>query len=235
MSNMNAITIDVDWAPKPVIEDTLSLLDERDITATVFSTHDDGIQLSGHERAIHPNFAGSESYDESLDTLLSLYPEAVGARSHRLHTTTQLKMDYPTEICYESNYLMFGVEEIRPFRHLEDVVQFPIYFMDDVWLRHGKPSMDFARELARDSLTVLAFHPIHIYLNTPRIEYYEQRKDIYHEPDALRAERSDEFGIRDLFTSLLDTIVAENLSVDTLETVRRRITNSAKQPVIDRD
>lgn len=227
MSSMNAITIDIDWAPKPVIEDTLSLLNERDIAATIFSTHNDGVQLSGHERAIHPNFSGPESYGESLNELVSLYPEAVGVRSHRLHTTTQLKLEYPTDICYESNYMMFGVEGIRPFRHLNDVVQFPLYFMDDVWLRHGKPSINFASELARDSLTVLAFHPIHIYLNTPRIEYYEQRKDIYHEPDALREERSDEFGVRDLFTSLLDTIVAENLPVDTLETIRNRITNTA--------
>ena len=232
---MNAITIDIDWAPDPVIEDTLSLLDERDIVATVFSTHDDGVQLSNHERAIHPNLTDSESNDETLDTLLSLYPEAVGVRSHGLHTTTELKLGGPTEICYESNYMMFGVEGIHPFWHLGDVVQFPIYFMDDVWLRHGKPSMDFASELVRDTLTVFAFHPIHIYLNTPRIEYYEQRKDIYNEPDALREERSDGFGVRDLFTSLLDTIVAENQSIETLETIQSRTTNLAKQPVIDRD
>jgi hypothetical protein len=232
---MNAITIDIDWAPKPVIEDTLSLLNERDVEATVFSTHDDGIQLCKHERAIHPNFSDSESYTEALNTLLSLYPEAVGARSHQLHTTTQLKMDYPTDIRYESNYMMFGVEEIRPFMHLEDIVQFPIYFMDDVWLRHRKPSMDFESELDKDSLSVFAFHPIHIYLNTPRIEYYEQHKDIYHEPDALREERSDEFGVRDLFTSLLDTIVFENLSVATLETIRTSIAESAQQPVVSSD
>lgn len=232
---MNAITIDIDWAPKPVIEDTLSLLDERDIVATVFATHDDGIQLSRHERAIHPNFDDSGSYNEVLDTHLSYYPEAVGVRSHGLHTTTRLKLDYPTDICYESNYMMFGVERISPFLHIENVVQFPIYFMDDIWLRHGKPSMNFMSELIRDSVTVFAFHPIHIYLNTPRIEYYEQRKDIYHDPESLREERSDEFGVRDLFISLLDNIVAENQPVATLKTIRTRTPRWAKQPVIDRD
>jgi hypothetical protein len=53
---MISMTIDLEWCPTPIIQDTIQLLDEFDISATLFSTHNDKMQVEEHERALHPNF-----------------------------------------------------------------------------------------------------------------------------------------------------------------------------------
>lgn len=216
-----ALTIDIDWAPDVLIQDTIDLCTEHSVPATVFSTHDDGISLGGeHERAIHPNFFGEDDDSAVLSALAEKYPEARGVRSHGLYTYTNLRTEYEQlGLSYESNYLMFGQQGVDPYWMHGDVIQFPIYFMDDMWMRRGSPAMDNWGDC--ETVRVLAFHPIHIYLNTPTIDYYQQHKDGYQEPSYLRDNRYEGRGVRDLFIDILSTL--DDVRTETLGTYEDEI------------
>jgi len=89
------------------------------------------------------------------------------------------------------------------------VVQFPVYFMDDVWLLTVAPgelaAIDVQRLLAPDGWKVFDFHPPHIYYNTPSIDYYQQHKEAYFNKPK-KSIRWDGRGIRDIFIEILDEL-----------------------------
>src|SRR3990170_798984 len=102
LTNMVCLTVDVEWASPAVLQDTVALLDERNLQATFFCTHPD-INVNGHERALHPNFrrdgdilkklykeigselcdwTDKEIYQYVIQKNKSFCPEAVGVRGH---------------------------------------------------------------------------------------------------------------------------------------------------------
>lgn len=213
---MISITFDTEWSPDPIIADTISLLDQYGVDATLFSTHRDGVTAEGHERGLHPNFIGESSSDpEVLADISNKFPEATGLRSHSMYVHSPLRQHYETHgIRYESNYMQYLVEDLRPFWLYGGIIQLPVYFMDDMWLRtRGQKSSlpDVSSLLESDGLKVLDFHPIHVFLNTPSIEYYEQHRDNYQDPVALQKERASGLGVRDLFIALLEFISNNNI------------------------
>jgi hypothetical protein len=212
-----AVTIDTDWAPDPVIRDTMDLLDDFDIPATIFSTHDDGVALDEHhERALHPNFFDGKQDGVVLSDIADLFPDANGVRSHGLYTYTDLRTNYSDfDLTYESNYLLFG-QDISPFLMYNNILQFPIHFMDDMWMRRGKPEITPWIELG--NLCVVAFHPVHIFLNTVDIDYYKRHKHLYQDPKELRNHRYSGRGVRTVFQEILETIETTSTRVETLRT-----------------
>lgn len=218
---MISLTIDTDWAPTPVIEDTLSIFEEFGHTVTVFSTHDDGLDLGKHERALHPNFLGEDQDDEAvLADLVDTFPDAVGTRSHSLYTHGQLHPLYPEyDLTYESNYMMYREPNLRPFWMGERFVQIPIYFMDDVWMHRERSLPDPEALLNQSGLKVFTFHPIHVFLNTPDLDYYETHKDKYQDVDALRQVCYDDDGVRVLLEQLLASIDRRDEPVQTVEAI----------------
>jgi len=165
------------------------------------------------------------SEEDILNELLDLYPEAIGLRSHSLYVHSKLRSIYAKRgIQYESNYMMYRVNDIKPFIMLPDVIQFPIYFMDDEWFRRQKkenkqpPS---AKKFFEPSgLKVFDFHPPHIAFNTPTTEYYQRHKEEYwsNTTDIERI-RYEGFGVRDLFKSLLEEIERANHETALLSTL----------------
>lgn len=209
---MIAITLDLEWAPSPVIADTLELLDAYGVRATLFSTHDDGFDVTGHERALHPNFLREgQTEREALAEVAELYTEATGLRSHSLYVHSPLRSLYDEfGLAYESNYMMYRVPGISPFGMLPDVVQFPVYFMDDEWFRRESQGVPTAEELLHpEGLKVFDFHPPHIFYNTPSMEYYTEHKEEYwsESPD-IDGIRYDGDGVRDVFVDLLEYLEA---------------------------
>ena len=205
------VTVDTEWCPDAVIADTVELLDAHDVPATLFSTHADGVTARGHERALHPNFLADETTEaEALESVAEAYPSATGLRAHGMYVHSPLRARYDEfGLGYESNYAAYLVAGLEPFWMFDEVVQFPVYFMDDTWLRlrddpDTLPGVDSL--LAGSGLRVFDFHPVHVYLNSPDIDYYQARKDVYHEPDRLREERYDGPGVRDLFVALLERL-----------------------------
>lgn len=229
---MIVITLDLEWAPAAVIEDSLELLDRHDLSATLFSTHEDGVDASGHERALHPNFLrGGEKERDVIADLAATFPEASGIRSHSLYIHSRLRNHYEAfELSYESNYLMYGVEGIKPFEMPSGTVQFPIYFTDDDWLgeRNGDDLPDIKSLLAGNGLKVFDFHPPHIAFNTPSIERYEACKDDYWDDSTgildLRW-NGKTTGVRDLFEALLEELSTGTYESTTLGALEKRVRN----------
>jgi hypothetical protein len=219
------ITFDIDWADDDVLTLILDLLDEHDCKATFFVTHRSAVieQMSADsrlERGIHPNFSpllahgNNHSTDRSaariIDELMSIVPEANSCRAHSLVTGTPL-----LRLCRERGLLIDSnvyipwrqAATVRPWRFWTGSMIVPFVWSDYIdMLHHGDVRPD---ELlaARDTVKVIAFHPIHVYLNTPDLAYYTQFKESgLTAREARRMPRRHPPGVGDAFRRLLDSV-----------------------------
>ncbi len=243
--NIISITIDVEWAHQEVLSDVVNLLNERGITATFFCTHED-IKVSGHERALHPNFrwegnimkdlrlnsevdlnkwSQTEIHQHVLKTTYSFCPEAVGVRTHSLYYDSGLIPIYSEYgIKYDSSYLTPLVSGLKPFWKECNVIEFPIYYMDHWDLLTQTTGFNLKTlNLNTPGLKVFAFHPNIIFTNVSNEEEYLATKSFYHDPKELLKVRKKKQGARSLFIDLLDLIKKENLLCFPLEKMNDQI------------
>ena len=204
------VTMDMDWAPDEVIEDSVSLLNEHGVSATLFLTNPTRVDLTGHEIAVHPNFDGAD-LTAPIAKLLDSFPGAVGTRSHSLFFSYRLIEVYEKlGIRYQSNVIAYKQHHLNAFQISRRVAEFPIYFMDNIHLLMEPKSASFdAGSLALDlpGLKIFDFHPIHVFLNTENLERYNGAKPFYQQPKELVARRNRQGkGTRDLFVDLLRTL-----------------------------
>ena len=140
------ITVDVEWAHPAVLDDLHRMIDERGLRATFFCTHG-GIDLPGHERALHPNFRGdgdclkalvARDGPDALRDQAAAYrfvmawfgafaPEAQGVRGHSLHYDSQLLDIYRAHgIVYDSSYQLPLAAGLRPFWKEAGILELPM-------------------------------------------------------------------------------------------------------------
>ena len=224
--NEVVVTLDVDWAPQFVVEDVAQLLADRGVAATWFVTHDSpALEALRSERdlfelGIHPNFLpGSTqgtSPDEVLDGLLALVPEAVSVRSHRLVQSAELfaTMARRPQLEIESSTFLPRMPGVRPVVQRSEggqLLQVPFVWSDDYEMLEDEPCWEPEPLLALDGLAVLAFHPIHVYLNLASLrDYAALKRRLPAVAEAGRREleeltRPGE-GARTLFRRLLDAL-----------------------------
>lgn len=220
---MFILTIDLDWAQDFIIKDTLSLLDKYRINATIFCTHKTGIKFDRrHELGIHPNIRSINEADKKLSQLMKIYPRSIGIRSHALFSSYYLYRIYKKAgLRYESNYMMFAQPNIKVFP-VSNILQFPIYFMDDVYLKitPGSKTKFCINEFLRgpeNCLKIFAFHPIHIFMNTRSINEYERFKSLTTKNDLEIFRNTASLGIRDMFEALLSHINKKGIKTYTLK------------------
>jgi Polysaccharide deacetylase len=231
------ITIDVEWAAPRVLEDTVRLLDERKVRATFFCTHP-GIEVAGHERALHPNFClsgetmqmvrpklptmtQSEVYRHVVTTTHGFCTEAIGTRGHRQFFDSALLPIYQEcGVRYDSScYLPFATG-LQPAMKPYDVLELPVYFIDHSDLsdhRTGFQAEGLA--LTRPGLKVFDFHPNTLIINAATLDQYTASKACYHDYDQLLARRNPQRGVRMLFVELLDYLAEGHATVATLAEV----------------
>ena len=237
---MICLTVDVEWAHPAVLDDLRRLIDERGLRATFFCTHA-GIEVPGHERALHPNFRAdgdclkelvardglaalrdqAATYRFVMDWFAAFAPEAQGVRGHSLHYDSQLLEIYRAHgIAYDSSYQLPLAEGLRPFWKEAGILELPIFYNDYFDLRHAATGFDIAAlGLDRPGLKVLNFHPNIVYANIADLAAYQGTRAFYHEPDRLLAARGVATGPRDLLRRILDKIVADSLPTATLAEV----------------
>jgi hypothetical protein len=218
-----SITIDIDWAHDKVLENCVSILDEYKVNVTFFCTHKHNVHIgNNHELAIHPNYNCNESYEETIRKLMKLFPKAKGIRSHGLHVDYKLYPIYKKYgLEYESNYFMYKQANIKPFKMSNDILQIPIFFMDD---SHIGRSINANYKLDQFNLKnkgrkVFVFHPIHIFLNTNNLKIYLDAKKYYHEPEKLKDFYNEGEGTCSLFIRLLDYIKLNSMKLYTMDEV----------------
>lgn len=220
---MISITIDIDWADNEVLKKCVSILDKYGIRATFFCTHKHNVDIgNSHELAIHPNYSCNESYEETIGKLMKLYPQAKGVRSHGLHIDSKMYSIYRKYgLEFESNYFMYKQENINPFKMSDDILQIPIFFMDDGHINRSI-NADFNLEqfnFENKGLKVFVFHPIHIFLNTSDLKIYQKAKRYYHEPDKLKDFYNTYEGTYSLFIRLIECIKTNSIKTYTMNEI----------------
>lgn len=220
-----AITIDVEWAADEVIDDVRSLLDERGIAATFFCTHA-GIDVPGHERALHPNFRRSRNtlaqridaggmddrdfYSYIIRETKAFCPEAVGTRSHSLFTESDLfSICRDAGLEYDSSMMLPLAPNLSPVLRGAGILELPAYYMDHWDL--SETATDFRLEdlrLDEPGMKIMVFHPNLIFMNSAGMEGVTESKPYYHDVNWLHEHRGEGRGVRTLFVELLDSVAA---------------------------
>jgi len=177
-----ALVFDVDWVTDEALELVLRLLNRHGVRATLFATHrspliDEVVAQGTHEVGIHPNFLPGSTHGDTpervMDHLLDLFPRARGVRAHQLVQSTPLhRLLVARNLDYDATLLlwMWGCSE--PFIDWTGLVRIPCTWEDDCHLDAGLPLAAGALPLSGEGLHALVFHPIHIFLNSPSMEFY---------------------------------------------------------------
>jgi hypothetical protein len=212
------LTFDLDWAPDFALEDLRELLGQSGAATTVFCTHrSDGVDrivaLPGIETAIHPNFLGASDEEGKLRELLGWFPGVRGVRNHRLYYHSGLAPLFrKAGLLYLSNDLLFLEPDLRPYRDWAGLVRLPIYWEDDIHCAcFGDRFEERDLALDRSGLRILNFHPVHLYLNTNDLRWYQAHKEEIRDERKARSMRRPGRGIRTLFEGLLGRLRAAEL------------------------
>lgn len=186
------LTLDIDWAPEPVVEIVVEMLSTANVRATFFATHDSPALLrldpQKFEVGLHPNFNNvtNGDYDDAVRKLKALYPAATGARSHGLFVSTAILQRYMEHgLKYESNIFMPLHGRLHPVTRFKELISIPFYWSDD---KHLSLSDSFSVNdlgLRALGLKVYNFHPMHIFMNTHSDQHYQSYKKHYQNYDAL--------------------------------------------------
>lgn len=220
--NKTFITFDVDWASDEVLEYVIEILKKYDAKGTFFATHKtkvlDSSNSSNYEVGMHPNFnfllngdfRYGANYKEVISFYKRMYPDSVSVRSHSLTQSSLITEEFFKQgFKFESNHLSphVSVVELRPYSILgDDIVKVPFLWIDDVHFYCQKPwSWDLIMQ--SKGLRVLDFHPIHVFLNTEKIERYYDAKPFLNDFEELKKHiNTGSYGTRDFLIDLLKKI-----------------------------
>ena len=205
-----SLTFDTDWVHEDAIKHVVSLLDKYDQKGTFFATNQYNVFKNptfNHEVGIHPNFnvllnKGKLSYKRVLDDLCNIYPDSKGIRSHSL-TTSSLILDYCYKLglLYDSNqYHPSGAEVFFDYSNL---YRFTHNYVDLGHLINGKELTIENIDFHLKNINIFDFHPIHIFLNTPDLKFYNSIKQFTNHKDLKQHRNITKRGIGDLFLDLL--------------------------------
>jgi hypothetical protein len=186
------LTIDTDWAPDCTVDFVAEQLIARQLRATWFVTHMSPAitRLTEHpelfELGIHPNFLPGSTHGETPDAVLrhclALVPEASSMRTHDLVQSTLLLRRIATQSRITTDVSLFlpHTPDLRPVAYLwsdRTFLRIPYFWADDYEMEQRVPCWHLAPLLAAgNGLKVFAFHPIHVYINTPDIQPYQALK-----------------------------------------------------------
>jgi hypothetical protein len=246
-----AITFDIDWAPDYAIDLAASFLIEHNVKSTWFVTHRtpslDKLRARPDlfELGIHPNFMrGSSHGDEPravLDHCMGLVPDAVSMRTHGLLVSSDL-LDIvisTTPILVDLSIFLptaSGLAPVDYWRFGRRLTRMPYCWEDnyviglDSCQSYGSGNLWNAHALVAksSSVTVVNFHPIHVFLNSSSARDYEVFKSAHPDLKELRLQDAEKFintdrpGARDALRGLVSkldagsTVFTKQLSKDTV-------------------
>jgi hypothetical protein len=229
---MLAVTLDIDWAPDPIVDAVMELFEERRVPVTLFCTNPDtdrsgkSSNLRGryderHELALHPYFSDFADHEAVLRDLLAHYPNAQGIQSHNGNTGWPIwSAAFRRGLKYEVDCRVFPID-VPPFV-LDDPKGFSVFvsrFMDanllhqahECWSIDHLPLTDQATR--ETGLSVIKFHPNIIYYDMRSTGEYKQHKSYYHEPrERLSFRRNVPRGAAKLLIDLLSSVERDHFT-----------------------
>lgn len=224
---MIAITLDVDWAPDPIMESVIEVFESYQVPTTLFCTNyvrdrsGKSSSLTGrfherHELALHPNFEHIEDYDQVWDELLQLYPSARGWRGHNGMTGWPIvEGAVKRGLTFEVHTSVFAsyVPPSRANKALDRYWLMPTAFYDShaffdptfIWSVGNLPLRDLYGD--KDKVVVLGFHPNILYYDMKSQQEYDERKETYHTADEASSFKTRKArGAMKLLIELLNTV-----------------------------
>ena len=214
------LTFDIDWASDDVFYYTLDLLNNYNVSATFFCTHDTKIldelkKNKKYELGIHPNFNyllnGNFRYGKDYIEVLKYYkdivPESISVRSHSLTQQSNLLTEFSNHgLKFELNLLIPEYAGyLQPFKY-GDLMRVPYIWEDDVHCMF-EWKYDVTKFLSYQGVRVFNFHPIHIFLNTEKLDRYTTAKPHLQNYNELQKHINNEtYGTKDFLISILEQI-----------------------------
>lgn len=231
-----ALTIDVDWGGDAAIDWVAARLEDLNVPATWFATHDSPAldRMRDHplfELGVHPNFMPGSTHGSTvehvLENCMELVPEAKAVRAHGLALSSRILdvivSSTPLEI--DSSLLVLG-SDVDPFElHWPErgLVRIASAWEDDTWLaarEYGGQETLWLKGRPR----VVTFHPTLVAMNADSYTSYERVRSSYPQltPRDLRQCRAaSTFGAGDAFDQVVDQL-AENGRGVTISGMRDR-------------
>ena len=219
------ITLDTDWAPDFMIDFAARLLIKYNVKSTWFWTNRTGAlsklrnQRELFEIGIHPNFLPGSSHGDSVEQVLrhmtDLIPEAVSVRTHGVYQYGHLLSEIvrTTNIKVDATIFLPEMSDIKSVKHLTPygpLLRIPTFWADDYELIKSSPCWSPCKLMRTKGLQVYNFHPIHIYLNTPNHEYYEEFRSNRVDLKNMSIQQADSYinkgiGVQNFFIELLQS------------------------------
>jgi hypothetical protein len=212
------LTFDIDWASDDVLLDTIELVERADVAATWFVTHQTPLldRLRGNpkfELGIHPNFnflldgdpRAGKTAAEVIERMMRVVPEAKSVRSHSMAQTSRiLDLFVDHGLIYDCNHFIPEQSEIvlKPWRHWNGMIKVPYFWEDDISIvyKHGTSIGSLADAVG---LKTFDFHPIHVFLNTEKLDRYERTRPLHTLARELVEHRFQGQGTRGCLKTLL--------------------------------
>lgn len=190
---MILLSFDQDWAPAfmmdPIIDDLIRL----NLKSTWFVTNDNSSVQRMLDRpdlfevGIHPNFLpGSTQGEYETDivySLLDVVPDAKVVRTHHAYQHHGLLKGLSgVGIEVDSSLYLGGCRCIEPFdvwySDNNKLTRIPYYWCEESELHKPNPFALSDWITAGYGLKVLAFHPVHVYLNSCTMRCYQMLKRV---------------------------------------------------------
>ena len=227
--NRIILTFDTDWVHEIAVEHVINLLDTYGVTGTFFATNHYNCLKNNkkHEVGIHPNFNnllnGSSKNicaKSIINDMLEEYPESIGFRSHSLTQSSSILAEAKNSgLQYDSN--IYHPDGGRPYIDYSGLIRFTHSYVDLGHLIEKRP-FELSEIIFSDiEMNILDFHPIHIYLNTPSVSYYEGVKNYTNSHALLKNNiNNKEKGVGDLFIMLLTFLKSNSIETYPLKNYR---------------
>lgn len=172
-------TSDVDWAPESMIEGCLEA--HRDVPLTMFATHPSEALRHRRHVGVHPNFrSGSTQGSSPAEVIQYVKTLSDGDfyRCHGFYEDTNISVQLKNSgYVFDSNLALHLQDYVIPLRHQSGTTRYPVTLEDDYLLRETGLNWEKIRaHLDAPGLKIFNFHPIHITLNTPSLDYYEAHR-----------------------------------------------------------
>ncbi len=193
--NKILLSFDTDWAPDFVIKKITKILIKKKIKSTWFITHSspeiDKMKKNTElfEIGLHPNFYPFSDHgnneEEVLENIQKLCPEATSIRTHGLYHNTRLLTkitDMLPNIRTDVSLYLPQLKQIEFFDfytpYMKKIRRIPCVWEDDMEFVNSKIwSLDKFKK--NKGITILNFHPIHVFLNSSNYDNYNDIKNTY--------------------------------------------------------
>lgn len=215
------LTFDLDWCHDEVLRYLLDSLEQRNLSATFFVTHQTDLlermrNNSQFELGIHPNFNyllnGDFRYGKTFQEVISYYlqivPEACSVRSHSITQNSQIVNHFRsvglTHCC--NDFIPTNASILlKPWNLLNGAIsKVPYFWEDDIFFANQDKDWDISNIYRSKGLNVFDFHPIHIFLNTIDCKHYEKCRPYLQDPEQLKFGKSLQPGVETFFQNLLE-------------------------------